>query len=90
MGEIRKKAAFIAATFIVALMFIIPANGRTSNNSSGPATSLNSTIAGTAYTVDRPERGRRIIARRRWWHARRVHRARAWRYHERREHRFRR
>jgi hypothetical protein len=90
MGGIRKKAVLIAATFIVALMFIIPATGRTSNNSSEPASMVSSMIVGTGYSVDRPERRRMIIARRRWWHARRVHRARMWRRHERREHRFRR
>jgi hypothetical protein len=90
MGEIRKKAVLISATFIVALMFIIPANGRISSYTGEPAFGAPSEMAGASYNVDRGERQRRIIARRRWWHAHRVHRARVWRRHERREHRIRR
>src|SRR5712692_8002592 len=90
MGEIGKKAVLIMATFVVALMFIIPAAGWTSSGPREAGSSL--TTAGTGSGMGQPGRRRRLIIRRHRfhrWHARRVHRARVWRRErrERREHR---
>jgi hypothetical protein len=87
MVEIGKKAVLIIATVIVALMFIIPASARVLPTSSQPALSLNVPVATTASSIDPPGRRRRIAWRR--WHYHRVHRARAWRRHERFERRHR-
>jgi len=82
MGEIGKKAILITATIIVALMFIIPASGRAPRNSAESFSRSSVPAAGSGAEL--PPRRRRMLARRRW---RRVHRARAWRRHERFERR---
>jgi hypothetical protein len=66
-------------------MFIIPASGRASGNPGGLG--LNSLTPAASFSMDRDDRiRRRRIARSRWWHARRVHRAPVWRRREWREH----